>query len=84
MNSAGGVTIDMNSEDTTLVIDANTDNETITVTDLGAKHGSTDTAALTAKGLADTQTLDVVRDRRAGGEVRAGSGKRRRRGHSDG
>ena len=59
VNSAGGVAIDMNSEDTTLVIDANTGTDTITVTDLSAKHGSTDTAALTAKGLADTQTLDV-------------------------
>ena len=59
VNSAGGVAIDMNSEDTTLVIDANTGTGTITVTDLGAKHGSTDTAALTAKGLAAGQTLDV-------------------------
>ena len=59
VNSAGGVAIDMNSEDTTLVIDANTGTGTITVTDLSAKHGSTDTAALTAKGLADTQILDV-------------------------
>jgi len=59
-SDGGGVTIDMDSEDTTLVIDANTDNETITVTDLGAKYGSTDTAALTAKGLADGQTLDVA------------------------
>ena len=59
MNSAGGVAIDMNSEDTTLVIDANTGTGTITVTDLSAKHGSTDTAALTAKGLAAGQTLDV-------------------------
>ena len=59
-SDGGGVTIDMDSEDTTLVIDANTDNETITITDLGAKYGSTDTAALTAKGLADGQTLDVA------------------------
>ena len=59
VNSAGGVAIDMNSEDTTLVIDANTGTGTITVTDLSAKHGSTDTAALTAKGLAAGQTLDV-------------------------
>lgn len=59
-SDGGGVTIDMDSEDTTLVIDANTDNETIAVTDLGAKYGSTDTAALTAKGLADGQTLDVA------------------------
>ena len=59
VNSAGGVAIDMNSEDTTLVIDAKTGTGTITVTDLSAKHGSTDTAALTAKGLAAGQTLDV-------------------------
>ena len=59
VNSAGGVAIDMNSEDTTLVIDANTGTGTITVTDLGAKRGNTDTAALTAKGLAAGQTLDV-------------------------
>ena len=59
VNSAGGVAIDMNSEDTTLVIDANTGTGTITVTDLSAKHGSTDTAALTAKGLAAGQALDV-------------------------
>ena len=59
-SDGGGVTIDMDSEDTTLVIDANTDNETITVTDLSAKYGSTDAAALTVKGMADGQTLDVA------------------------